>query len=91
MRSLRSWSGYEGIGLFLVFLCAYLWMFRRTLRFPHALLLVPIGTVAVWVANAFRLTALILIGTWVSPDVALGGFHTYSGSLLFSAVAVSLD
>jgi exosortase E/protease (VPEID-CTERM system) len=90
VRILSKCSGYEGIGLVWVFLGAYLWIFRRDLRFPRAFLLIPIGTVAVWLANAFRLTALIAIGTWISPTIAIGGFHTYSGSLLFSAVALVL-
>ncbi len=90
VRILRECAGYEGIGLIWVFLAAYLWMFRRVLRFPRALLLIPLGTAAVWIANAFRLTALIAIGTWVSPAVALGGFHTYSGALLFSTIALAI-
>jgi exosortase E/protease (VPEID-CTERM system) len=87
---LSACSGYEGIGLIWVFVAAYLWLFRNTLRFPRAFLLLPLGTAAIWVANALRLTALIAVGTWVSPDVALGGFHTYSGALLFSGVALAL-
>jgi exosortase E/protease (VPEID-CTERM system) len=83
-------AGYEGIGLIWVFLSAYLVMYRDRLRFPHALLLIPIGTVAVWIANAIRLTALIAIGTWISPDIAMGGFHAYSGSILFCGVAIGL-
>ncbi len=90
VRILSECAGYEGIGLIWVFLSAYLVMHRDELRFPHALLLIPIGTVAVWIANALRLTALIAIGTWISSDVAMGGFHSYSGSLLFSAVALVL-
>ena len=90
VRIVDACAGYEGIGLIWVFLGVYLWMFRRTLRFPRALLLLPIGTAAIWLANALRLTALIALGTWVSPDVALGGFHVYSGSLLFAAVALAL-
>ncbi len=90
VRILDACAGYEGIGLIWVFLGVYLWMFRRTLRFPRAFLLIPIGTAAIWLANALRLTALIALGTWVSPDVALGGFHTYSGSLLFAALALAL-
>jgi exosortase E/protease (VPEID-CTERM system) len=83
-------SGYEGVGLVLVFLGVYLFLFRKSLRFPHAFLLIPLGTAVVWVANAGRITALIAIGTWISPDIALGGFHSYSGSLLFCGVALSL-
>jgi exosortase E/protease (VPEID-CTERM system) len=65
-------------------------MFRDQLRFPRALLLIPIGSIVVWTANALRLTILIMIGTWVSEDIAMGGFHAYSGSLLFSGVALGL-
>ena len=83
-------AGYEGIGLIWVFVSAFLVMCRDRLRFPQALLLIPIGTVAVWIANAVRLTALIAIGTLVSENVALGGFHAYSGSLLVSAVALGI-
>jgi exosortase E/protease (VPEID-CTERM system) len=83
-------AGYEGIGLIWVFLSAYLVMYRDRLRFPHALLLIPIGTLAVWIANAIRLTALIAIGTWISSDIAMGGFHAYSGSILFCGVAIGL-
>jgi exosortase E/protease (VPEID-CTERM system) len=83
-------SGYQGIGLIWVFLGTYLWLFRSAFRFPRALLLLPLGTVLVWLANAARIVALIMIGTWVSPAIAFGGFHSYSGWLLFCAVALAL-
>jgi exosortase E/protease (VPEID-CTERM system) len=83
-------SGYEGIGLIWVFLGAYLWIFRATLRFPHALLLLPLGTAAIFLANALRITGLIWIGSTVSPEVALGGFHANSGSLILCAVALGI-
>ena len=38
-------SGYEGIGLLLAFLAVYLWVYRRELRFPAALVLLPMGAV----------------------------------------------
>jgi exosortase E/protease (VPEID-CTERM system) len=90
VRILSECAGYEGIGLIWVFLSAYLVACRDQLRFPQALLLIPIGTVVVWVANALRLTILIAIGTWISHDIAMGGFHAYSGSLLFSGVALGI-
>lgn len=83
-------SGYQGIGLIWVFLGGYLWVFRRVLRFPQALLLLPVGTVIVWLANALRIFLLIVIGSWVSPAIALGGFHHSAGALLFCAVALGL-
>jgi exosortase E/protease (VPEID-CTERM system) len=83
-------SGYEGIGLIAVFLVAYLWLFRDTLRWPRAALLLPVGIVLVWLANIVRIVALVLVGTWISPVIARGGFHSYAGSLLFCVVALGL-
>ena len=83
-------SGYEGIGLVWVFLGAYLWFFRQQLRFPQAWLLIPLGTVVIWLANAARIASLVAIGTWVSTDIAAGGFHSQAGWLAFNAVALGL-
>ena len=41
VRIATECSGYEGIGLLSVFVVGYLWLFRRDLRFPQALLLWP--------------------------------------------------
>jgi exosortase E/protease (VPEID-CTERM system) len=81
-------SGYQGIGLIWVFLGTYLWLSRRTLRFPRALLLLPLGTVVVWLANTIRIAALVAVGTWISPEVAMGGFHSSAGVLLFCAISL---
>jgi CAAX prenyl protease-like protein len=83
-------SGYEGVGLLSVFVAVYLWLFRHDLRFPHALLLWPAGVVVLWLANALRITALIVLGTGGWPEVALGGFHSQAGWLVFNAVALGL-
>ncbi len=83
-------SGYQGIGLMWVFLTVYFVLLRRRLRFPHALLLVAVGTVLVWLANGLRLAALVMVGTWISPDIASGGFHSQVGWLFFIAVALGL-
>jgi exosortase E/protease (VPEID-CTERM system) len=83
-------SGYEGIGLIWVFLGAYLWLFRGELRFPQAYLLIPIGTILVWLANAVRIAALVMLGTCGLPQIALEGFHSRLGWLSFIAVALGL-
>lgn len=83
-------SGYEGIGLVVAFVGGYLWVFRAGLRFPFALALLPLGIVLAWVANAVRITALILIGSAGAPEVALGGFHSQAGWLAFNGVALGL-
>ncbi len=81
-------SGYEGVGLILVFLSVYLWLYRRELRFPAALVLLPIGAVLIWLANAVRIVALIAIGTAGWKAVAAGGFHSQAGWIAFNAIAL---
>ncbi len=83
-------SGFEGIGLIVAFLAAYLWRFRNTLRWPRAYLLLPLGVALIWVLNALRITGLILIGAWASPAVALGGFHSQAGWIAFLGVSLGL-
>jgi exosortase E/protease (VPEID-CTERM system) len=83
-------SGYQGIGLIWVFLGVYFWLFRHYLRFPQALLLLPVGTALVWLLNALRIFLLVVIGSWISPQLALGGFHSQAGWLVFNAVALGL-
>ena len=87
--SVQIWpacSGLEGVGLITVFVAAYIWFYRRELLFPRALLLLPIGAIAIWLTNSVRITALILIGSW-SPGVGLKGFHSVAGWLFFNLVA----
>jgi exosortase E/protease (VPEID-CTERM system) len=90
--SIQIWpacSGLEGIGLTCVFLAVYLCFFRRQLRFPQSLLLLPFGIVISWLMNSVRITALILIGGWSVP-AAVQGFHSIAGWLFFNFVACGL-
>ena len=57
-------GGYEGIGLILIFLAVYCWLFRHALRFPAVWLLFPLGVALMWLTNVLRLTTMILLGTW---------------------------
>jgi exosortase E/protease (VPEID-CTERM system) len=82
-------SGYEGIGLILAFLGVYLVAFRKDLRFPTALVLLPIGAVAIWLLNAGRIVALIAIGTSGWREVALGGFHSQAGWIVFNVLCLT--
>ena len=85
-----SCSGYEGIGLVITFLSIYLWLFRRELRFPAALLLLPIGALAIWCVNAVRIAALVVIGHSGWPEIALGGFHSQAGWIAFNLVGLAI-
>ena len=83
-------SGYEGAGLILIFGIAWLWFFRSEFRFPRALILLPAGVLLVWLSNAVRIAALILIGNAGAPGVALGGFHSQAGWIAFNVVAIGM-
>ena len=72
----------------LVFSTAWLLFFRRELRFPRAFLLVPAAMVTIWLSNAVRITALILIGIAGAPQVAVNGFHSEAGWIAFNCVAL---
>ena len=82
-------AGFEGTALMLVFSVAWLTYFRKEFRFPQALLLVPAGMIIIWLSNAVRITALILIGVAGAPNVAAGGFHSQAGWIAFNCVALS--
>jgi exosortase E/protease (VPEID-CTERM system) len=81
-------SGVEGIGLIAALMGAFLYLERRELVWPRALLLLPLSGLLVWLLNVVRITALIAVGTWGSPAVALGGFHSKAGWILFTVAAL---
>jgi len=86
----ESCGGFHGIGLVTALLAGYLWWFRDIQRFPQSLLLVPIGVALMWLANVLRITALVLVGIWISPAVAVQGFHSAAGWIAFLAVGLGL-
>lgn len=81
-------SGFEGLSLMLAFGVAWLWFFRRELRFPHALLLIPAGMAVISVMNWARIVVLILIGSAGAPEIAAGGFHSQAGWIAFLITAI---
>ena len=83
-----SCSGYAGIGLMFVFMGVFFWSFRSKLRFPRAFLLLPLAILAIWFVNAWRIALLVMFGTHISPQIALGGFHSILGWLLFIGVGL---
>ncbi len=83
-------SGLEGVSLILAFCTAWLIFLRTEYIFPRALILMPIGVIAIFVLNIFRLAVLFLIGNAGFPDVAIYGFHSQAGWMAFIAVACGL-
>ena len=83
-------SGIEGIALVTIFVTLYLWLFRTELRFPRALLLYPLGIAASACLNVVRISALLILGIEGQPDLAVGGFHSHAGWVMFTAVALGI-
>ncbi|WP_299681097.1 exosortase E/protease, VPEID-CTERM system [uncultured Roseobacter sp.] len=83
-------SGVEGFALVTVFVSLYLWLFRQDLRFPRALLLFPIGLMASALFNVLRIAILLIIGLEGNPELAVGGFHSHAGWLMFTLVALGI-
>jgi uncharacterized protein len=77
-------SGLEGMALILCFTSAWLILFRKQLRFAHALILLPAGTVILFVLNGVSIAALIMIGSAGFETIALGGFHSQAGWIAFN-------
>jgi exosortase E/protease (VPEID-CTERM system) len=83
-------SGLEGVGLMLAFCATWLWYFRREYYFPRALAIIPAAAVLVFVLNALRIAALIVIGDAGYPGVAAVGFHSQAGWIAFNLVALGV-
>jgi len=83
-------SGYEGIGLVATFLAIYLWIFRSALRFPNVFLILPVGVAAIWILNSVRIAALVSLGAHVSPEIAITGFHSQAGWMMFLVVTIAM-
>jgi hypothetical protein len=50
--------------------------------------LIAAGLVVIWISNAVRIAALILIGVAGFPNVAVNGFHSQAGWIAFNGVAL---
>ena len=83
-------SGYEGMALIAAFIAGYIWVFRRSLRFPEVLVLFPLAMGIIWLLNAVRIALLVAIGANISPEIALGGFHSQFGWICFLLVAITI-
>jgi exosortase E/protease (VPEID-CTERM system) len=84
----KDCGGFQGIGLITMMLAGYLWWFRSIHRFPQSLLLFPVGILLIWMANVLRITALILVGIWIDPAIAVDGFHSQAGWITFLIVGL---
>ncbi|MCV6586983.1 MAG: exosortase E/protease, VPEID-CTERM system [Marinibacterium sp.] len=86
----QSCSGIEGFALVTVFLSGYAILFRSQLNMWRVLLILPLGLLLSWILNITRITMLIWIGIHVSPTLAIEGFHSHAGWLVFSLLSLGI-
>lgn len=84
----QSCSGIEGFVLITVFLSGYVGLFWKQLLPARVIWILPIGIALSWAFNVFRITLLIWLGLNVSPTLAIEGFHSHAGWLMFSILAL---
>ena len=91
VRIASGCSGAEGVALVAVFMGLYALLARRTLRMgPYWAVLFPLAVCLSWILNILRISVLIWLGANVSPQLAVDGFHSYAGWLMFSLLAFAV-
>lgn len=81
-------SGLQGIVLLSVFLVLYGAALRNTISFARFLVVFPAVWFLSWSLNVVRIAVLLLIGRYHSPDLAVGGFHSHAGWLIFLTISI---
>lgn len=85
----ESCSGIEGLALTTAFMTIYALMMKDDLRMRRFWLIVwPAALLLSFLLNIVRISVLILIGAYVSPDLAVNGFHSFAGWLSFTLLAL---
>ena len=88
-------SGYEGMSLIMILLAIFLFIQRNSLRVFRAFLLIPIAGLTMFFLNSFRIFALVALGHYWSPQLAMDGWHAAAGWLnllvvfMFSLLALN--
>jgi len=81
-------SGLEGLALFGLFFASFMTLLRARLRIARAVWLLPAGMLVVWSMNAVRIAALVALGAYHDPQLAVDAFHTHAGWPPLVAVAL---
>lgn len=85
----ESCSGIEGLALTTAFMGIYALMMKDDLRMGRFWLIVwPAALLLSFLLNIVRISVLILIGAYVSPELAVNGFHSFAGWLSFTLLAL---
>ncbi|MEA3489000.1 MAG: archaeosortase/exosortase family protein [Candidatus Omnitrophota bacterium] len=81
-------AGLEGITLFLVIFIFALLSRWEEINKRKAVIVGVCGVLIMCLANILRIFTLILVGHFISPQLALKAFHTYAGMVLYTITIV---
>lgn len=85
----ESCSGIEGLALITAFMGIYAIVMKDDLSMGRFWLIVwPAALFLSFLLNIVRISVLILIGAFVSPELAVNGFHSFAGWLSFTLLAL---
>ena len=80
----RPCSGIEGISLFLLFFTIIAIIDWKKIDWKRLIVLYPVGIAFMFAINILRITFLVIAGNQISPEFALGAFHSNFGWILFA-------
>ena len=80
--------GYKGMGILTLLTSVYLYQFKNVLKFPNAFFILPLIYIAVLLTNSLRISLLLLIGAYISPEIASIGFHSSAGWINIFLIAI---
>lgn len=78
--------GYKGMGILTFLIGFYLYRFKDVLRFPNVLLIFPVILILLLLTNSLRMVLLLLVGAYISPEIASIGFHSAAGWINIFAI-----
>lgn len=85
-----SCAGLSGIAFSSSAMAAYIIWMRSELNVKRAIAVIPLVAALSWTLNAFRIAVLLMTGEYISPELAVDGFHSYAGWISFTLLTGAL-
>ncbi len=81
-------AGYEGVSFIILFMIIFYPYLRQAFNRLEFFFVLSVCVAAVFLMNSVRMAILMYVGEHVSPEVAIGGFHTNFGMLTLVVVSI---
>jgi exosortase E/protease (VPEID-CTERM system) len=89
-KLLEGCSGFSGMAMVSLVVFLYGLASRQRLKLGRVLVLIPLAILLSWIVNILRISSIMLIGAYVSPDLAINAFHSYAGWISFTVLSAIL-